>query len=96
MSEDKETIFGKRILVGLTYLKADGCIDRQVQIHGLITKLTENTLIFDRANGEGEFTIPFDGQLEEAEPEATYTLKSTGETVENVHFISSWTISPPK
>ena len=33
--------------------------------------------------------------LEPGQPEAVYELKSTGQAVENVDFISLWTIHPP-
>ncbi len=97
MSSDNATIFGKKILVGLTYLDKQGQVVRKLQIHGLITRLeSNNTLYFDRADGEGEFSIPFEGELEPAECDAVYTLSSTGEKIENVHFVSSWTIHPPQ
>jgi len=96
MSDESETILGKRILVGLTYLDRKGNIDRQIQLHGPITRLTGSTLYFERSDGGGEFSIPFDGELDTTDSEAIYTLKSSGEVVENVHFLSTWTIHPPK
>ena len=95
MTEESETVFGKRILVGLTYLDRNGNIDRQTQLYGSITSLSENTLKFRRADNGEEFSIPFNGELDEADPEATYTLKSTGEVVRHIYFTQSWTINPP-
>lgn len=95
MSNQTESILGKHILIGLTYLDAYGKVDKQVQLHGTITAVAGETLYFDRADGEGEFSVPFDGGLMTAEPDAIFTLKSTGEMVERVDFIASWTIRPP-
>jgi hypothetical protein len=94
MSGD-ETVVGKRILVGLTYLDQVGEVSKQIQLHGLILRLGEHSLYFERADGQGEFAIPFDGELDAGDPEATYTLRSTGEEVTGVHFIASWTVHPP-
>ena len=95
MNQD-ETIFGKRILVGLTYLDDNEEVREKIQLHGVITGLAEHTLSFERADGEGSFSIPFDGELESSDEESTYTLSSTGEEVTGVHFISSFTVSPPE
>ena len=94
MSE--ETIFGKHILVGIAYLDSAGEISKRIQLHGTIIRIAEHSLYFDRADEQGEFSIPFDGELEEGDHDAVYTLSSTGEKVTNVDYISSWTVSPPK
>ncbi len=86
---------GKRILVGLTYLNANGDVQEQVQLHGLISSVGENTLTFEKADGSGQFAIPFDGQLTAADPEAIYTLRNTGEAVSGVNFVASFTIHSP-
>lgn len=82
----------QRILVGLTYLTAEGHVREQVQLHGLIAAVGDHTLTFDKADGSGPFTIPFNGQLDAADPEAVYTLRSTGEAVTAVDFLASFTI----
>ena len=80
--------------MGLTYVDEQKQITRRVQLYGRITKLTANTLHFERADGQGEFSIPFDGELELAQ-DAIYTLSSTGEQVSDIDFLVSWTIHPP-
>jgi len=89
-----DTILGRRILVGLTYLDGAGEVTKQIQLHGIISRLAEHSLYFERADGSGEFSIPFDGELDAADPESIYTLRSTGESVSGVDFIASWTIHP--
>ena len=83
---------GKRILVGLTYLDNDGEVNEQIQLHGIINKISDNSLLFERSDGEGEFSIPFDGELDKAEEESVYNLKSTGEKVTGVNYLASFTI----
>ena len=51
-----ELMIGKRLLVGLTYLNSDGEVKEKIQLHGLIKSLSENSLSFERADGEGEFS----------------------------------------
>lgn len=88
---------GKRILVGLTYLDASGQVREQVQLHGLIGGVGDHTLDFEKSDGSGTFSIPFDGELDAADPEAVYKLRSTGEAVTAIDFIASFTIhSPPE
>lgn len=91
---NKDTIFGKRILVGLTYLDASGEVTDQLQLHGIISRLAEHSLYFERADGGGEFSIPFDGELDVTDPDSIYTLRSTGEALTGVNFVASWTIHP--
>ena len=91
----EETILGKRILVGLTYLDREGKVREQLQLYGPVNAVSETTLRFERSDGEGEFSIPFDGELEVSDEEDIYTLKSTGEEVTGVCYIASFTIHPP-
>ncbi len=94
-NESRSTPYlGRHLLVGLTYLDGTGEVTKQVQLHGVITKIGEHSISFERADGGGEFSIPFDGTLEAGQPGATYTLRSTGEVVAEVDFVCSWTIHP--
>lgn len=85
-------MIGKRILVGLTYLDQAGEVSSQIQMHGLIRSTEGHTLVFDRSDGSGDFCIPFDGSLEESDPELIYTLRGTGEKVTGVHYVSTFVI----
>lgn len=86
---------GKKILVGLTYLNANGEVREQLQLHGSISSVGDHTVAFVKADGSGQFSIPFDGQLDTADPEAVYTLRSATESVTGVNFVASFTIHPP-
>ena len=94
-----ENLIGKHILVGLTYLNTEGEIASQVQLHGTITRIEEFVLNFDRADGEGEFSLPYEKGVCEpdpGQPGAVYTLKATGEKVTDVDYLCSFTINPPE
>ena len=85
-------MIGKRLLVGLTYLDRNGEVKEQIQLHGLIKSVSDDTVSFERADGEGDFSIPFDGELDLADEESVYNLRSTGEAVSGVSYIASFTI----
>lgn len=91
-----DTFVGKRILVGLSYLDASGDLTEQIQLHGLISRISKHSLYFDRSDGGGEFSIPFEGKLEAGIPNAVYTLRSTGEEVSGVDYVVSWTVHARK
>lgn len=97
MNSLHDKYIGKHLLVGLTYLNTDESVQDRIQIHGKIVDSSESTIVFIREDNGEEFSIPFDeDNLEKSDPDSVYHLKSTGETVENVDFVSSWTIHPPK
>jgi hypothetical protein len=86
---------GKHLLVGLTYVDHNDSVTHQVQLHGTITRITEEGIFFEQANGEGEFSLPPDVEsLKPARP-GKYTLRSTGEVVVDPDYVSSWTINAP-
>lgn len=96
MNELQRKYIGKHLLVGLTYLEPDESVREQIQFHGNITAISESTIVFKRSDNDEEFSIPYDEEnFEECDPESVYKLKSTGEAVENVNYISSWTIHTP-
>jgi hypothetical protein len=97
MNDLNEKYLGKHLLVGLTYLNKDESLKERIQLHGIITRISENTIVFKRKDDGQDFSIPFDEEnLEAGQPEAVYELKSTGEAIESVGFIGSWTIYPPE
>jgi hypothetical protein len=56
---------GKHLLAGLTYVDAAGEIVRRLQVHGVITRITEAAIFFEQISGE-EFSLPAD--LESLKP----------------------------
>src|ERR1700685_4094802 len=65
---DIDSYIGKHVLAGLTYVDAAGDVVSKLQVHGVITRITEEGIFFDQANGE-EFSLPPDlDSLEIAAP----------------------------
>ena len=60
MNDLKEKYRGKHLLVGLTYLNKDGSLKERIQLHGIINNISENTIVFERADNGEDFSIPFD------------------------------------
>lgn len=89
-------MIGKKVLVGLTYVDKNNEVTNKLQLHGNIESLGDNTLTFIRSDNAEEFSIPFDGELDEAGVDSIYTLRKTGEEVTGVNFISSFTIHSNK
>lgn len=86
---------GKHVLVGLTYVDHDDQVTEQLQLHGTITRITDEGIFFDQANEEGEFSLPPDVEsLQPAKP-GEYRLRTTGEVVVDPDYVCSWTIKAP-
>lgn len=85
-------MIGKTVLVGKTYVRGDEAVE-QVQFHGLIEEVDERSgLALRRAdNGDLEWLPPDLRAYKPAEP-GEYTLRSTGEVVDDPDFISTWIV----
>lgn len=90
-------ITGTVMLVGLTYADPEG--DRIEQFYGEVVSADKKSGITLRLSGsrDGEaFRLPPDLRgVFPAEP-GSYRLKSTGETVENPDFTTTWIIHPKR
>src|SRR5262245_40136632 len=95
--EFARAMVGKTLLVGLTYIDPDG--DRIEQLHGQVVSVHDRRGIELRLAGtrEGEiFLLPPDlSNVFAAEP-GLYTLRATGEVVEDPDYTATWEIHPPK
>lgn len=85
-------IVGKKILVGLTYLDKEGEVNEQKQLHGKIKEVSDTTLVFSQPNNLGDFSIPYDGELESTDEENIFTLRSHGEEVTGINYLATFTI----
>lgn len=94
MDEFSEYI-GKHLLVGLSYTDDENVVTMQLQFHGWIVRIADDGIFVNRADGNGEFSLPPDvSSLQPAGP-GNYKLRSTGEVVVNLDYICSWTIHAP-
>jgi hypothetical protein len=95
MGANRDLLVGRRVLVGLTYLDGNGALLESKEVYGTIVAVGDHTVKFEQSNGK-PFSIPFDGELEAADPEAVYTLKGTGESISAVDFVATYTIRAAK
>jgi hypothetical protein len=92
---------GKTVLLGLTFTTADGELIEQLQRHGIIEQVDPEAGIAvrlvapgQRWDGELYWLPPDTSNLVAAAPGA-YRLRSTGETIVDPDFTSTWEIASP-
>lgn len=89
-----KSYIGKYILVGITYRDGDGNDIRKQQIHGIIESASEEDGILIKLQGKhgGETWVmpPDQRAISKARPGTTYTLRESGEKVENPDLLSTW------
>ena len=94
-SEKAKELLGKYILVGITYLDKDGKLESMQQLHGIIQSTDEQAGILIDLCGtrEGEqWNMPPDTSgITKADP-GVYSLRETGETVENPDYVCTWEV----
>jgi hypothetical protein len=91
------TYIGKYILIGITYCENDGTLSEQLQMHGIIKSATHDGISIDLLGprqGETWVMPPALEAITQAKP-GIYTLRSTGEEIENPDLLSTWTITKP-
>lgn len=91
------TLIGKSVLIGVTYVGADGRAEGRFQMHGVIEKATPKGIeVSLKGTREGQcWTMPPQlSGLTPAEP-GKYGFKDTGEIIENPDFIAVWTVAKP-
>jgi hypothetical protein len=90
-------MIGRTMLVGLTYLDPSG--NRVEQFHGEVISADCVRGVELRLAGQrsGEtFVLPPDLSHVFAAAPGLYTLRATGEVVENPDFTATWEIHPPE
>ena len=94
-------LVGRTVLLGLTFATADGEVVEQVQRHGVIQHADRERGIGIRLIGPGQ---PWDGELYTVPPDlrpfteaapGAYRLRSTGETIVDPDYTSTWEIRSP-
>ena len=88
---------GKYLLVGVTRLNNSGELLSQEQLHGVIADITANGIDLElKGIHEGETwrMPPFLEELSPASP-GIYSLRSTGEVIENPDFTFTLSIRKP-
>lgn len=91
-----ESLLGKHVLVGITYVDQADHPTGTRQLHGHIVRIDprEGVVILVYGTSE-EFALPPDfGAFQVASP-GEYRLRSTGEVVRDPDFTCTWTLKPP-
>jgi hypothetical protein len=99
--ERGNALVGKTVLLGLTFTSADGEVVEQVQRHGIVASADPEEGIEIRLVAPGQ---PWDNELYRVPPDlrsfseaapGAYRLRSTGETVVDPDYTSTWEIQSP-
>ena len=96
--EAAELLHGAYILVGITYFRPNGEIDRQEQIHGVVEDVDRGQGIQVALKGAraGEtFNLPPSPSWFDPAPPGVYQLKSTGEAVTDPDFLTTLSVNLP-
>ncbi len=90
--ELQKFIKGKRFLIGLTFIDADGKVIEQYQTNGIVDQLSDNG-VFDIVRNNGSlFQIPYDKDAIRKAEKGEYREKATGQIITNPDFILTWEI----
>ncbi len=94
-----DELIGSTVLIGLTYVKqSDPSVSRQYQMFGTIESADREKGITVRLihpwKGQAYTIPPAPRTLTPAEP-GDYRLRSTGETIVDPDYLTSWTIDAP-
>jgi hypothetical protein len=93
-----DTYVGKCILVGITYVDHAGGERKREQMHGTVERATpEGVLIALRGAREGtSWNMPPDLTAISIASPGSYTLRGTGEQIENPDLVATWNIQDPE
>ena len=92
-----KSYIGKYILVGVTRVDHAGKLIKQEQLHGIIVGASRKGIVISlRGAHEGrEWNMPPDFKAVSVAQPGKYTLRSTGEVVEDPDLLATWTIHEP-
>lgn len=92
-----DTFVGQSIVVGISYLDHAGRELKREQIHGIVERATPaGVLVALQGVREGaSWTMPPDLTAISPASPGIYTLRDTGEKVENPDLVATWSIREP-
>ncbi len=88
-------LIGKIMLIGMTYYTHDDQFIEQKQFWGKVVEIREDVILVQQKNGEN-ISLPPDLRSVKIAPPGTYRLRSTGETIENPDYLSTWIVHEPE
>ena len=92
-----ETYVGKYILIGITYLDHSGKELERQQMHGIIESASRagfNISLRGKRSGQSWNMPPMLDAIRPAKP-GSYSLKETGEVIEDPELVATWQIRKP-
>lgn len=87
-------LYGKVILIGVTYYSHDNVFIEQRQFWGSVIESNKDRIRVRQNNGE-VISLPPDLRSIKAAPPGEYRLHSTGEIVVNPDYITTWNVNKP-
>jgi hypothetical protein len=96
-TERVESLIGKSILIGLTYIDSKGSITERKELHGKIIKINNSGISVKLQgihNGENFRLPPNTKALKEASP-GEYRLRTTGEVIINPDLFITYEVNQP-
>jgi hypothetical protein len=93
-----QSLVGKHILVGVTYVDSLDNVIEKKQMHGRILRINSSEgVVIALASSGDEFKLPPDLGSVQVAPPGEYRLRSTGEVVANPDLTATWVVkNPPK
>jgi hypothetical protein len=92
---DVNNLIGKTIIIGITRLDANDELIEQIQINGVFSQATSKGIMIRLSTGD-DYKLPPDyGSIKKA-LSGEYRFRTTGETVMDPDYMTTWTIHEPK
>ena len=91
-SADPQKYIGRTIIIGITYLRHDGTLREQVQVHGVVSAIYEHGIKILLSDGSS-FNLPPDLKAIKLAPRSQYRFRSTDETVVDPDLMTTWTVT---
>lgn len=92
-----QRLVGSTVIIGMTYLKADGSVGSQEQMFGTIEIADRErgvAILLERSRSGELYWLPPDLRAYREAPKGSYRLRRTGEIIEDPDFTVSFTSQP--
>ena len=86
-------LVGCRLLVGITYLDDAGAVRGAEQFCGQVLEVVDGVVVVERPGDAEPALLPADADAYEPAAAGRYTLRATGEVVENPDFVTTWRLA---
>jgi hypothetical protein len=91
-AEQLAGLAGLRLLVGLSYLDADGGRLSSIQFCGRVLEVADGVVVVANPEGTEPVVLPADAAAYTRARPGRYTLRHSGEVVVDPDFVTTWTV----